>query len=82
MIDEVAVTARELLGKLADGVGEVDGFLIDDELLEGECHVRPEDERGESREETAGEWGRLSVLLTTFSALLLYLPLANRDGGI
>ncbi len=38
LIDEESVTARERLGVGTDGVGEVDGFLVDEELFEREGH--------------------------------------------
>ena len=38
LVDEESVAARELLCLATDFVGEVDGFLIDDELFEGERH--------------------------------------------
>lgn len=39
LVDEESIAARELLRVLADGVGEVDGLLIDEKLLLGECHL-------------------------------------------
>jgi hypothetical protein len=70
------VSARELFGLDTDRVGEVDGFLIDDSLLESEHERLAQDERGEGRKETEESrttaWrGRLVLfLLSTFSSLL------------
>ena len=38
LIDEETVAALKLFGGGADGIREVDGFLVDEEFLEGECH--------------------------------------------
>jgi hypothetical protein len=39
LVDEKSVTTRELLARGADGIGEVDGFLVDDQFLETERHA-------------------------------------------
>lgn len=54
LVAEKEVAARELLGQRSGLVGEIDGFLIDGELLEKERRVYVP-QRVESREETAGE---------------------------
>jgi hypothetical protein len=46
LIDEEAVTAGKLFGALANTVGEINRFLINDQFLKGEAMMR----RIESRE--------------------------------
>jgi hypothetical protein len=38
LIDQKPVSTVEILRVLADGIGGVDGFLVDDELFKRECH--------------------------------------------
>ena len=38
LIDQKPVSAAEIFRVLADGIGEVDGLLVDDELFKRECH--------------------------------------------
>jgi hypothetical protein len=78
-----------MLGQPGDFIGEVDVSLVDDKLLEGECYESREEERRKwridrRRGRESGMGSRLCRLrlLSTFSALLLYSPLANRGDRI
>ena len=66
MVDEKAVAFGEPLSGFADRVNEIDGFLVDDQLLEGECQGEESRKWRIDRVETRSWF----VLLTTFSSLL------------
>jgi hypothetical protein len=38
LVREETVSAREVLGRDTDLVGEINGFLVDEEFFECECH--------------------------------------------
>lgn len=39
LIDQESIAAGELLGRTADLVGKIEGFLVDQQLLEVESHL-------------------------------------------
>lgn len=88
LIDKKCVAAWKGLGMRADLIGELNGFLVDGEFLERECHgrspwsrsttsaesARTRKERVESRPRRAAAFLSLSFLLSTLSCSI------RRDG--
>jgi hypothetical protein len=88
LIRKIAIPTGERLGTRSGLVREINGSLINEELLEGESHRATKRNAGE---ETAGKpvgqsepWGRPAFVCSTFYFLLspaLFSPLCGENGG-
>jgi hypothetical protein len=94
LVDEEVVVPRKLLRQAGDLIGEVDGFLVNLQVLEHERHAkRPEEESRTGEQETAGErrchpshlGGKdglpLSPALLSTAHLLYFSPAGRKIGA-